>query len=498
MSDTALLVCYFPLALMSACILLLFCLRERQKPLAKNIVFLSSMMLGWQLSEIFFNLSRSEGAAFFLYDIKFPFVALSSLAILLLTLRFYGFDAYCNRLTVILLSVVPAITTLLALTPWWHDFLTKKAIISLSPNHIVVSSWEFWFWIHAGYCYALIFVALTLALTQYRKVPRSYRAASNLLLGGMAFSIACNVLVLSNALPVRLDISLVGASFCTILLYFSSHSNQGLDFLNQARTEVFNELDEAVVISDDNGDVITINLAAKYLLFRAGVPLDERSHDKVEEAFFKGAIRRPTDDEERSGVNYHFVSEAGETVYNLRKIGIHDKRGRRIGMMGVCADVSGTFAAIRRLEANAGLDALTGLLNRRTLGQRREALDRPENLPLAVITADLNDLKRINDTQGHRQGDVALRETAEALVSCCPPGASIARMGGDEFLALIPNFSREQALELIEDIRAQLAGAGASLSLGACVKSAHEQDLDGIIEQADRLMYEYKRAGKQI
>ncbi|NLH99447.1 MAG: diguanylate cyclase [Chthonomonadales bacterium] len=105
-------------------------------------------------------------------------------------------------------------------------------------------------------------------------------------------------------------------------------------------------------------------------------------------------------------------------------------------------------AFVRRLRAESETDALTGLMNRRGWLRAAEAAlhaCRRSNAPCLVFMWDVDNLKAINDTLGHDAGDAVLRRFAEALRGALRASDSVARWGGDEFVALTPGASAQQA-----------------------------------------------------
>lgn len=495
MTDFTLQAIYIVLAFMTGIVIVAALVRDRGKPLTPNIVFLAAMLLCWQIELIVYFSSYTPDAIRLLFSVMLPFVAFVALAVFLFVLRFYSMNAYYKPLVIAILCLVPAMTGILAFTGLHHEYLRQNIeIVSLGLSRVVTYGQGFWFWVHAAYCYALIISAFCIALYQYRKVPAIFRSASRLLLVGMGVSIAGNILVVANVFPVLLDFSLVGGSITVWFLYFSTRNHQGLEFLNHAKESIYNEVDEAISILDDRGKIVSRNHRAKSLFDRLQIAPGEKSFAVIEAIARQKAHEYEDADEEGGGTDYYFTSPQGkETVYNLHERQILDNRGRRIATMKICSDVTENRSILRSLESDAGLDAMTGLLNRRRIEQVRQDVDVDACLPIAVISGDLDNLKIINDTQGHQQGDLMLRLAADTLVSSCPPNANIARIGGDEFLIVIPNYSPLQTRELLDIIRTRLVSASVSMSLGYAIKTSREQSLEGVIRRADENMYQAKR-----
>ena len=118
--------------------------------------------------------------------------------------------------------------------------------------------------------------------------------------------------------------------------------------------------------------------------------------------------------------------------------------------------------ANRRLAAQVLTDDLTGLANRRAGAHeldRAVALAVRHGHVLALARVDVDHFKRINDTYGHQAGDLVLAEVARRLASAVRGGDGLARWGGDEFVAILPDTDRGGALRAAERLRAAVAAA---------------------------------------
>ncbi len=160
------------------------------------------------------------------------------------------------------------------------------------------------------------------------------------------------------------------------------------------------------------------------------------------------------------------------------------------------------------MQVLAETDALTGLPNRRAglrrLGELFQAA-REGSVPLSVAFVDIDHFKTINDDHGHDAGDRVLVAAAQALTGTVRGPGDAARMGGEEFLVLLPGVEGAAALRRMEALRTRLASRGAALgidglqltaSIGVATLARGDADASVLLRRADAAMYAAKRAGR--
>lgn len=165
---------------------------------------------------------------------------------------------------------------------------------------------------------------------------------------------------------------------------------------------------------------------------------------------------------------------------------------------------SDLLAAFKMLEESAIKDELTGLYNRKKLIHEVTAeISRFEryNTPFSIISIDLNDFKPINDNYGHTIGDDALCHFSRTISSCTRNIDLCFRLGGDEFLILLPNTPNTAAIKVREKITHTLKLSPLPVkngelflnaSMGVC-EVQEEDNFESIMSRADEAMYEHKR-----
>lgn len=196
---------------------------------------------------------------------------------------------------------------------------------------------------------------------------------------------------------------------------------------------------------------------------------------------------------------------------------VRDENGKLLYFQGVARDVTERkrveeqlHHALHTMETLAMEDPLTGLLNRRALRDHAEAewhRARREGKPLSAMLIDIDNLKKANDSKGHEMGDRVIMELAKTIQSSKRPYDWVGRWGGDEFLVVLPGANLEEAKTVAERVCKRYAeinwirelGGVAMASLGIACFSGRKEDetnLDELISQADKALYQAKTKGK--
>lgn len=203
--------------------------------------------------------------------------------------------------------------------------------------------------------------------------------------------------------------------------------------------------------------------------------------------------------------DYEAITRGGERRwFETHSRAVIDDDGEMDGVLCFIRDVSARKATERQLTEAAMTDALTRLPNRRAFraaAMQLLACDGDGGHCLAVF--DIDHFKRVNDRHGHDAGDAVLRRFAEVARSSLRHGDLVARIGGEEFAALMPNTTIEAALGICERMRTDIAaavtrvgGIPVRVTMSGGVSQLDGKGVDAAYKNADAALYRAKKSGR--
>lgn len=179
------------------------------------------------------------------------------------------------------------------------------------------------------------------------------------------------------------------------------------------------------------------------------------------------------------------------------------------GLCGISTDITEHKELLEEFKLQANMDYLTGLANRRRFVNRGEsALAQAKRFqrPLSLLMIDIDHFKKVNDTHGHKIGDLVLQQLAGMLRGSFRTVDIIGRIGGEEFAVLMPETASARAAEAAERMRQTVADADLSaatglplritVSVGVSTLNGEDISLDRLMEIADRALYDAKQGGR--
>jgi diguanylate cyclase (GGDEF)-like protein len=433
-----------------------------------------------------------------------------------------------DRRTMALLAVEPVVMVLLAALPATRELVMSgqgpvgagaEQQVSLGPL----------FGLHTLYSYAVIAVAYVRLVRRWRTAVGVFRRQIAVLLAAAFVPTVGNVVTIGMQLDGQgadltpLFFLVAGLIDCWAVLRLGL-----LRLVPIARDQVVDTVTDAVLVVDPVGVLIDLNPAAARMLaaLRPDLPGGDLIGRPLAAIAGEDAIAVLNRTELLDG---HRAVEVRAGIWlDVRVTPVSDARGRDLGRIVVARDVSDQQArqaaveelnrqlaeqvrVIDRLRAELAEDAvrdpLTGLHNRRHLDRVLAGdLDPGARADrLAVVTLDIDHFKAVNDRFGHAAGDTVLTAVARLLQASVRDGDTAVRLGGEEFLLLLPGADREQALRRAEEMRRGVAAVihafggeqiQVTVSAGVAVRPDDAASAESLLEAADRALYTAKSTGR--
>lgn len=184
-------------------------------------------------------------------------------------------------------------------------------------------------------------------------------------------------------------------------------------------------------------------------------------------------------------------------IEETRKVPVISEKGEVWGIVGLSSDVTEKIELKEKLIKLSYTDSLTEVYNRACFEYKKEELKDEKYLPIGIIMGDVNGLKVINDTFGHLEGDILLKEMAKVLKKSTSKNDFIFRWGGDEFVILMPNCDESKCEKIIGSIMEECKKykfnlIDMSISLGASIKNDLEECIYENLKEAEEKLYRQK------
>ncbi|RMC99299.1 diguanylate cyclase [Aquitalea palustris] len=420
------------------------------------------------------------------------------------------------------LFVIPLLSLALAISNEKHGLIWSSYQASPSGHNLLIFNHGPLFWLLvAGYSYLMMLLASLLLLRTLHFYPPHYRGQSLILMLGAIVPWVGNLLYLSGNIPLRgldptpLCFAITGMVFAFDLLYLRM-----LYVVPIARGNAFNAMGDGIVVIDPNKTVLDINPAAANLF---GKPAAVLCGQPLQIA----ALLAVADQDGAHQVELN--GPGSRSILEVRAFPIRESGVTLGGRMLVLRDISRQRRAEEALHQaymqlknrideietlqdtlreQALHDPLTGLYNRRyleeTLSREISRAER-EQQPLSFALIDLDNFKGVNDRYGHMAGDQVLCALADLLRRHCRQADIVCRLGGEEFIVVLPAADQRNSwmrLELLRrrfsDLRYRVEGVefSSTFSCGIACYPSDGNSFSKLYQLADMALYEAKAHGK--
>lgn len=271
----------------------------------------------------------------------------------------------------------------------------------------------------------------------------------------------------------------------------------------QKYKEIIASMEEGYYEADIHGKIVNCNDATCRLTGYKRNELIGISYERLfkkQRAVYKAFLKVYRSKKSNPGLTQEISRKDGRICYGEISISpIVNLEGSVTGFRGVFRDITERVLSERKLAYLSMHDRLTGVYNRTYFEEELRRLHNSRDYPITVIYADVNGLKVVNDAFGHEKGDQLLKAAAEVLRNSLRSPEVIARIGGDEFAAVLVNTDEENGKKIASRIRQRIETYNQknktiplSLSIGVATANSRETSLTDLFKTADDLMYRDK------
>jgi len=443
--------------------------------------------------------------------VKFEYLGIAFIPFfwILTALRFANRDYWLSLPVYLILALIPLTTMTLYITFEHHQlYYTRWFLDTSGAFPMFVADPGPWFWVQMVWQNLMLLAGNFLFAAAWRNASAPNRKRAGIMLLASIIPWAAHLAYLCGFRPNQIEISSLAMALSCILFSRGVFRYGLVDLAPVARSLVFDQIDDAVLVLDRASHVTDCNQ-----VFRTLFPAIAARHDesplkriRIVEEPLAGLIAHTQSDPPHGE---YIDIQIGDTVLRTRFMRLSDTRGRLIGRALVFTDISDHVAMRNDLRRLASTDLLTGIGNRRfflALSDREigRRLRRPTPISLAII--DLDFFKSFNDDFGHQAGDDVLRMVATTCQHCLRQTDIFGRYGGEEFAVCMPETDAANAMQVAERLRRSIADlvfqfgdVSRSITISVGVANSHSEDeisLDDLLARADNALYRAKDNGR--
>jgi len=402
---------------------------------------------------------------------------------------------------VALVSIIPAITQIIAFTIPFHELLFIEPTVTHVRGLAILSFTKGpWYWVNLLVLYGVFSYGLFIFIKAILAGPGSRRSQALFLIAGNSAPLFSNIIYIAGLTPAGIDLTSIACMISGILFTVGFFRYRVFDIRPIARDTVFEHMRAAAMVVGDDETIVDFNSAAEGIFPRLSLKSrDPRFSDLHADCpELKGALSRN---------DIPFTISIPGAGGAARRFEVHrsimtDKGNRNMGVLLILYDVTDRELLQDQLRELASRDGLTGVSNRRSFYEKAAMeLDRARRhgRPVGFAIMDMNGFKQINDRYGHQAGDDALKLTARLCVDTLRSCDVVGRIGGDEFAFVFPECDEEGTAAAVEKIRkvvcaATFSSGAETVQLSAAFGSTGSggpvhPDLEEFLSIADRRMY---------
>jgi diguanylate cyclase (GGDEF)-like protein len=488
--------------------------RRRTARAAKPLAFAMGAVAAYLVFNTLELVDTTPQGTLFFAQICYVCISVLTVNWLVFTLSYLNYENWLRSPFFRLTWIIPAITTVLVFTNSYHHLIWKEFTFIPVTNgflYLRVIAYGSWFWVFWLQAYFLILISAVMMIS-INSMPRQYfHIQSRLATAAALLPLIVNMFYILRLIPGLIkDFSPLSYAFSGILMAISIFRYRMLDLTPLARSILIDNMNDGMLTLDTSKRLVDFNPAV-LRIFNTTQMHAPQMGEKIPflEPYLQQMENNSSVDQMQIEINLPQPIEDG--YYDLQIRRLCDQRSLEgvgfLVLMHAITEHKKLLQAVRKL---ADEDTLTGLLNRSrftelAIKEISYVRNSPQHFSLMII--DIDFFKLVNDSLGHIAGDQLLQAFTQRLCPLFRSTDLIGRIGGDEFIVMLPDTILDNAFQLAERLCKKIAESpietkdfGAlniTISVGVAeyVKGGSDS-IEPVIALADKGLYQAKALGR--
>lgn len=429
----------------------------------KRYMTLTAASLGfWSLGNALTYYIQMDRLALTIHEIKFlGIVYLPAFLLFFIVSHFKDEDHWILKFNNYF-YVIPTVVLILVWTnPFHHYFRTSIERVGM---HIVTVNGPA-FWMHTYYSYAIILLGIIFLIRVIFREADIYKRNPLFFLSGILLGFLFNVayvFIFYRQFPA--DFTPTTFAIAISMMIYAVWLQKPYRIVKVTSRFVLNQMKDGIVVIDRNGIMMDCNIIAARILGKKKRQLIGHESESVLTGIFARIYESHIGEKNAETTEINILGL--NRIYEIDDQSVYDHQHRFLARLIILKDVTAIKEAADRVIYQSTHDALTGLRNRVAFDKELDGWSGVENIPIGLISLDVNGLGYINQRHGQEKGDHCLCRAARIIEMVAPNNALIGRIGGDCFAIAMKNTSEYEIKNVINQLLNEISKDAATLPDG--------------------------------
>ena len=408
------------------------------------------------------------------------------------------------------LLIIPCLTLLIVCTQKHHNlYYINPRVVTSGFFPALTFERGIWYYVHVVFEQFCALIAIILLVRHAIHLEKRQKKQIIMIIVGSLVPTICGIVYYLGFIPNNLDTGPFSFTITGIIFSIAVFKMGFLELVPAARELAMDAINDALIVVDEDQILQDYNQAARDLPGMGAIRIGDSliSNDTI------GEQLQPLLDKETQQIEFAMDTRStGKRIYQACAYQVGNNQKQPSGMAILIRDITENTVLMKKLQYQANVDGLTGILNHRELmqqGEKEIELSCSSGMPLGIILIDLDHFKQINDKYGHLVGDEVLKGVVTCLRSGLRSVDILGRYGGEEFIILLPGVGIKTSLVVAERLRKEIQDCDFLISekkikLTASFGVYAYEDAEGqentklkaLIDAADRALYQAKVKGR--